>query len=141
MDEKITFRTEIEFYGSPDDLSGVIAKLKKLPLKIDYDKWPRPRPIPGGWPFPLLKVLSPEILSKITKGQPAFPQLILDDIWGGIRDPHLHFKDQVVLLDREAFAKVVGSAADKIVSGIAIEQSYSDTIGTLCELNEMKNIG
>jgi hypothetical protein len=138
MDDKITFRAEIEFYGSPDELASVIEGVRRMPVRVIVDKWPHPIPFPGLWPFPILKVLSPDVLAKYTKGRPVFPEKILDDIRGGIREPHLHFKDQVALLDRETFSKVMGSVAEQIVQEIAMDGDYFETIGALRELSEME---
>lgn len=138
MSEKITFRAEIEFNGSADELAKVVEGIRSMPVKVSVGKFPLPFPYPGGWPFPIFRALSTDMISKYTKGRPAFPENILGGINGGIRDPHLHFKDQVSLLDQESFAKVVGNVAEHIVQEIAVEGGYQDTIGVLRELNSIE---
>lgn len=140
MSEKITFRAEIEFYGTADELAGVVETIRAMPVKILVDKFPHPVPFPGLWPFPIMRVLSPEMLARITKNRPMILDKILDGINGGIREPHLHFKDKLAILDKASFAKVMGSVADHIVQEIAVENGYMETIGVLRELNEVEGI-
>jgi hypothetical protein len=138
MSEKITFRAEIEFYGTADELAGVVEAIRAMPVKVLVDKFPHPFPFPGLWPFPIMKVISPDMLSRLTKNRPIFPDKLLGGIDGGIREPHLHFKDKVALLDKASFAKVMGTVADHIVQEIAEDSGYMETIGVLRELNELE---
>lgn len=139
MSEKITFRAKIEFNGSADELATVLGAIRELPLKISIGKFPLPFPYPGGWPFPIFRSLSSELVSKYTKDRPSFPEAkVLGDINGGIRDAHLHFKDQVSLLDADSFAKIVGNAAENIVQDIAREGSYEQTIGAIQQLHSIE---
>ncbi len=137
MNNKVTFRAEIEFNGTADDLAEVVSSINKLPVRLVVDRIPLPFPYPGGWPIPLFRVLPKDMLSKIAKEKASFPAVILDGINGGIRDPHLHIKDQVALLGREEFSQVVGIAAESIAHELAEETSYQQTIGALRELNEV----
>lgn len=138
MKEKITFRAEIEFHGSVEELAGVIERVREMPVKIFVDELRHPWPLPGLWPFPIMKVLSPEMLARYTKGRPMFSSKILDGIEGGIRETHLHLKDKVALIDREVFAEVMGKVADHIVKEIAVDSNYVNTIGVLRELKEFE---
>lgn len=136
MNDKVTFRAEIEFQGTADDLAKVVNGLNKLPVRLVVDKFPLPFPYPGGWPVPLFRFLPKDLVTKITKESSSFPSAILNGINGGIRDPHLHIKDQVALIGREEFSQVVGIAADNIAQELAAESGYQQTIGALRELNE-----
>ncbi len=137
MSEKLTFRAEFEFQGTADELGKVIAGLNKLPGRLVVGKIPLPFPYPGGWPIPPMRFLSKEMLAGISKERPAFARQLLSGINGGIRDPHLHLEDQVVILDREMFSQVVGKAAASIAQEVAVGASYQGMIGALRELNEM----
>ena len=139
MKEKITFRAEIEFRGTSDELARLIESIREMPVAISIGEIDMPPRLAGMWPFPIMKVLSPEMLAKFTKGRPTFPSKILDGIDGGIREAHLHIKDKVALLDRESFATVMGKAADHIVNEIAVDSNYVNTIGVLRELDEMES--
>lgn len=138
MSEKITFKAEIEFQGSADELAKVVESISALPIKISVGKFPLPFPYAGGWPFPIFRAVSTEMISKYTKGRPMFSEKILGGINGGIRDPHLHFKDNVSILNRASFAKIVGNVAEHIVQEVAVEGGYNETIDVLRELNSIE---
>ena len=143
MDEKITFRAEVEFCGTPDDLGNVIAALRKLPLEIFIEKWPRPPWPPGPIglaPFPMMNKLAPEFVNKITKNASTIPVKLMEGINGGIRDPHLHLKDKIALLDRETFAQVIGNVAEQMAREIALGGDYARGIGVIRELSEMEDV-
>ncbi|MFX0195887.1 MAG: hypothetical protein ACFFCW_07180 [Candidatus Hodarchaeota archaeon] len=67
-----------------------------------------PKPFPGIWP--ITKLLSKELLDKITQ---EMPRIKINDIHGGIRNPHLHVRNEVVLLDRARWKEFVGQVALK----------------------------
>ena len=136
MSDKLTFRTEIEFQGSPEELAGVLETINKLPVRLEVDRIPMPFPFPGGWPIPIYRAISNDRLAKLVKGKASFPEKILGGINGGIRGPHLHLDKQVVLIDKETFSKVVGNVAESIANELASETSYADTINALHGLNE-----
>jgi hypothetical protein len=140
MADKITFRAEIEFQGTAEELEKVISGVNKLAVRLVVDKFPLPFPYPGGWPIPLFRVLPKDLVNKLAKDRVSFPSIILNGINGGIRDPHLHIKDQVTMLDREEFGQVVGMAAESIGQELAAETGYQQTIGALRELNDFTTV-
>ncbi len=137
MTEKIKFKTEIEFQGTPDELARVVEGLNNLPVRISVDRFPLPFPCPGGWPIPLSRIMSDERITELIEGRPSFSAKILNGINGGIRDAHLHFQDKVVLVDKEGFSKVVGMAAEGLAQELAAKANYPETIGALRGLNEV----
>lgn len=130
MEREITFRTEIEFKGSLKQFEEVAATLVKLPIRIRVE-W-EPGHTAGCWPMPIENIFGKQYLSKITEG--IEPLKIIKDIRGGIRDPHLHIKDQIVLIDRNKFKEVVGKAAMEIAGRIAEISEYPEAIGTIRRL-------
>ncbi|MCF6291749.1 MAG: hypothetical protein L3J03_12235 [Desulfobacterales bacterium] len=141
MNGKITFRAEIEFQGSADDLAKMLKTIDKLPVRVIIDKIPLPFPFPGGWPIPPVKILPRDILPKIVKANPVLSRDIPGRIDGGIRDPHLHVDDQLVMLGREEFGQVVGMAAESIARELAAGADYQQTVGALRELNRVATAG
>ena len=86
MDEKITFRTEIEFKGSLSEFEKVATSLAEQPIRIRVE-WP-PDHTAGCWPIGPEQLLDKKVLEKVTEGMPRIK--IIKGIPGGIRDPHLH---------------------------------------------------
>jgi len=74
-------------------------------LMIDTVPLPE-KPFPGIWP--ITKLLSKELRDKIIQGM---PRIKINDIDGGIRNPHFHIRNEVVLLDRAQWKKFVGQVA------------------------------
>jgi len=64
------------------------------------------KPFPGIWP--ITKLLSKELRDKLMQDM---PRIKINDIHGGIRNPHLHVRDEVVLLGRAQWKKFVGQVA------------------------------
>ena len=66
------------------------------------------------YPFfqiPVDKLLERARLEKITANQPRIKLRLIKDIRGGIRSPHMHLADEVVLLNRNRFKTLVGEVA------------------------------
>jgi len=132
MNEEITFRTEIEFKGSIEELGKVVAALAELPIRTRVE-WP-PGHTAGCWPIPPEEFLSREVLDKVIEGMPRIRVEILRGIRGGIRDPHLHIRDDVVLLDRVRFKELVGQAAMQLAGTLAEKAEYTETVGAIRNL-------
>lgn len=130
MDEKITFRTEIEFKGSIPEFEKVVASLAELPIRVRVE-WP-PDHTAGCWPIGPEEILSPRVLGKVTEGMARIK--IVRGIKGGIRDPHLHIKDEVVLLDRTRFKEFVGQVAMELGGRLAERAEYVETVGAIRNL-------
>jgi hypothetical protein len=132
MKETITFRTEIEFQGSIQEFGKVVAVLKESPLLIRAE-WP-PEHTAGCWPTPLAEIVSGRVLDNAIEGMPRISADIIQGIRGGIREPHLHVGDEVVLLDRARFKEVVRQAATELAGGLAEKADYSEVVGAIRNL-------
>lgn len=126
-EKEIKFRTEIEFRGTLDEFTEVAAKLVELPIKLRVE-FP-PDHTMGCWPFPPDGILSKKVLDKIIEDQPRIK--LIKDIYGGIRNPHLHIANDVVFLDRERFKNFVGQLAMEIAGNIAEKSDYTETVGAI----------
>lgn len=132
MENEITFRTEIEFKGSIEEFQRVADALVKLPIRIRVE-WP-PGHTAGCWPIAIDRIFSKQMLNKFTEGMPSLK--IVKGIDGGMRDPHLHVGDQIVLLTREKFKEIVGKAAMEITEKIADKAEYTQAVGAIRKLVE-----
>ena len=65
-------------------------------------RWPWPKPFPGI--LPIVNILSPEIIKKLSEGM----YRIKTRIDGGMNDPHFHLDDGIVLLTKERFREYMG---------------------------------
>lgn len=129
-DQRITFRTEIEFKGSTEEFEKVATALARLPIRLRVE-WP-PDHTAGCWPIGPEQIISKQVLDKVIEGMPQLK--IIRDIRGGIRNPHLHVKDQVVLLDRARFKEVVGQVAMELAGRIAERAEYTEAVGAIRNL-------
>jgi len=130
MNEKIIFRTEIEFKGSIEEFEKVAATLVELPIRIRVE-WP-PGHTAGCWPIAPEELLSRKILDKIIEGMPRIK--IIRGIDGGIRNPHLHIGDEVVLINRERFKELAGQVAMELAERLAERADYVETVGAIRNL-------
>lgn len=129
MNEKITFRTEVEFIGSTAEFEKVAAALIELPIRIRVE-W-APCHTAGCWPVPPFRLLSKKAIERVTEGM---PRIIIKDIAGGIRDPHLHIGEEAVLLDRAKFKELVGQVAMELGGRLAERAEYTETVGAIRNL-------
>jgi hypothetical protein len=130
-EDKITFRTEIEFIGSIEEFTQVAEALVKLPIRLRVE-WP-PDHTAGCWPLPLDQLLSRSFIKKVIADRPRF---VIPDpgIYGGIRPPHLHVKNEIVLLDRSQFKDLVGRVAHELAGRIAERADYTETVDAIRHL-------
>jgi hypothetical protein len=139
MENEIDFKISIAFKGSKEEFEKVAEDIAKLQLNksvaietvplpekqpIEFDgisigTWPSPevvirkpkppKPLPGIQP--IARLLNSKTQNKIIQG---LPRVRIDGINGGIRNPHLHVKDEIVLLDKERFKEFVGNVAREL---------------------------
>jgi len=126
-DQEIKFRTEIEFRGTLEEFTEVATALTKLPIKLRVE-FPHGHTA-GCWPFPPDGILSKRVLDRVIADMPRVK--LVKDIYGGIRNPHLHIADDLVLLDRERFKSFVGQLAMEVAGNIAEKADYTDAVGAI----------
>lgn len=128
--KKITFRTEIEFKGSIEEFEKVAAALVKLPISIRVE-WP-PEHRAGCWPIAPERILTKEMLNKVIEDMPRLK--IIRPFPGGIRHPHLHVKNEVILIDKARFKEVVGQIAMELAGKVAERAEYTEVVGAIRNL-------
>jgi len=128
MNDQFEWKAEITFKGTADEFNEMTASLGEVlkagRVAIDIPEL-RKYPYPGdGWggimPFPrpphqveFSKRLN---LNAIAEGMPRMKIKPFPGIDGGIRTPHMHMGDEVVLLDREQFKMFAGEVARELAS-------------------------
>jgi hypothetical protein len=137
MEQRISFQTEIQFEGTISEFGELAAKLVELPLRLRLE-WP-PDHTAGCWPIGPLELLNPRVLQAIAAEQPRLKTV--EGIRGGIRDPHLHLKDEIVFLERARFKELVGQVAMEVAGQGALQGEYTDVVGAIRGLSEAIPMG
>lgn len=137
MEERFTWKAEIQFTGTADQFNKLAELLEAQPVAIGIAEWAnirRPH-LAGCNPFPIDKLLDRVRLEKIIANQPRAQLRFIKDIRGGIRTAHLHLADEVVLLSRDRFKLLVGEVA----SALAIDrvENVSDYIGVMTPVGDL----
>jgi len=127
MDDKLTFRTEIEFKGTFAEFEKVAAVLVELPIRIRCE-FP-PDKTAGCWPIAPMELLSKRFIDKITDKMPRLK--VLKGLCGGIRDPHLHFVEDIVMIDRVRFKELVGNVAHEMAGNLAARGEYTEVLNAI----------
>jgi hypothetical protein len=117
MGDMFEWKAEIKFQGTAADFAQLAEAIVELPIEIYIPEWVcRPHHWAGCMPIPIDVLLGLEHLEKITDGMPRVQIKYIRDIYGGIRTPHLHLKDEVVLLDRARFKTLVAQVAYELAA-------------------------
>jgi hypothetical protein len=150
MNDQFEWKAEITFKGTAEEFNemsaslGEVLKAKYVAVSIPGVKWPDtsggrfpfPRPFPDEFSERMNR-------AKITDGMPEVSIKYLKDICGGIRTPHYHVGDKVVLLDRARFKVLVGELARELaISHVDLTEDHVEVmnhIGRLAESNELYN--
>lgn len=104
-----------------------MAKLIELPIRIRAE-WP-PEHTAGCWPIAPMKLISKDMLHRVSEGMPRVK--LVKDFPGGIRVPHLHAGDEVILLDAARFKEVVAPIAAELAGNLAETGQYAETVGAV----------
>lgn len=115
MQDKFVWKAGIKFRGSAEEFNQLAEVLKDLPVEIEIPEWDDiPQHLAGCQPLPLDVLLGAAKVKKLTEGLPRMQLKFITDIEGGIRTPHLHLADEVVLLDHARFKTYVGQIAQEL---------------------------
>jgi hypothetical protein len=117
MAEPITWKAEVTFTGTADEFNRLSKALAGHPVEVEIVEWAKIKPhLAGCNRVDIREVLDAAWLEKIVAGQPSAKLAYIRDIRGGIRTPHLHLGDEVVLLDRERFRMFVNEVATTLAA-------------------------
>jgi hypothetical protein len=140
MEEKFVWKAEIRFEGTAEMFNQVAETLEKLPVEIEIPEWKfRPPHLAGCMPLPLERLIDKDRLNKLVEGMPVINIKYIKDIYGGMRTPHLHLGDDVVLFDRARFAQYVSEVASSLgaMRAEALED-YVDVMNPVGHLATMR---
>ena len=137
MDKPFTWKGELSFSGTEKDFARLAAILDSYPVRVEIPEW---RIIDTGHLAGCNRIsvdtlLEAKRLDEIIAEQPRFKPTFIKDIRGGIRSPHLHLGDEVVLLNRDRFKMMVGSVATALAE--ARVDKYYDYINVVGRVNEL----
>jgi hypothetical protein len=132
--DKFTWRGTIEFSGTAEEFNRLSAVLKRHQIGVtisELDKRRTTREL-GGAPSAINKLLLEQFLQELVAGQPRLSLKFNWDFPGGMRTPHLHLADGVVLLDRERFKAYVGALAGALAEQrVDLGGDYIDVVAVL----------
>lgn len=129
-DARLKWQGEITFEGTVEEFNGFREMLQKLPVRVAVPDLEIQGKLPqfhvaGYIRPPIDMVIRPDRLKKITEGAQAFAFKPIGGIAGGIRTPHIHVGDTVLLVDKEQFKAVMGEVARAIAhDNIDLETEY-----------------
>ena len=103
------------------------------PFRIRVE-WPRGHTA-GCWPIPIMEKPFKPIFDHLQRLKEN-TYLINTGIAGGIRDPHLHIKDGINIIERSDFQKFVGEIASKLVEEFAVNHDYVETVGVIRDMTQ-----
>jgi hypothetical protein len=117
MAENFTWKGEITFKGNAEEFAKLSEALENM-IEIEV-KWPPgwpPRPFPGYPPWPWWQRIPKGTFNKLVESGQKTKIKWIKDFAGGIRDPHIHLADEIVLLDRERFKLMVSEIASVLAA-------------------------
>jgi len=115
MEDKLTWKAEITFKGTADEFNKFSAAMDKFNVDFTIPDWIKiPNHLAGCFPFPVDTILIKEHVKKITDGMKEIQINYIRDIRGGIRTPHIHLGDRIVLLNRNRFKLMVKNIAEEL---------------------------
>lgn len=135
MTERFTWKGEVVFKGSVDEFNQFAELLDLQPVRVGIAEWAKIKGphLAGCNRVPIDKLLERAKLDKIIANQPRIKLRFIKDIRGGIRSPHMHLADEIVLLNRNRFKTLVGEVAT-VLSETRVDR-FDDYINVMGSVN------
>lgn len=117
MTEKFAWKGEITFSGTAKEFAALTKAISGM-VEVDVS-WPShglPKPFPGYPPWQWWQRVPEASVNKLIEGGQKIQAAWVKDIPGGIRDPHLHLADGIVLLNRDQFKMMVREVASTLAA-------------------------
>jgi hypothetical protein len=115
MAEKFKWKGEVIFEGTAKEfnkLSEALSGMAEVVVRCPHG-WP-PVPFPGYPPWPWWRRMGEASVNKYIEGGEKLQIKWIKDIRGGIRGPHLHLENEVVLMGRDKFKMMVKDVASTL---------------------------
>lgn len=147
MGNTLKWKGEVTFEGTMEEFASFVQALDKQPVTITVGELGSMQkadgklvlhkfPIAGYMRFELSAALTRAKLEKLTEGAPRMQFMRIKDIAGGIRTPHLHLDDQLVLVDRERFKTILGDMARDVFQQRAMAgEDFYDMVKPLSDMD------
>ncbi len=113
----LTWKGEVTFEGTIEEFSNFKAVIEKHATSISIsgsDGRVLPNYHKAGFIPIIRKFLSEQQIAQLTEGAARMQFKAIEGIAGGIRSPHIHLEDEVVLVDKERFKTILGEVASSI---------------------------
>ena len=135
MDEKFQWQAKITFHGAAEQFNELSVLLEKYRVDVEIPELIEIGGAAGGMRVPVDMLISPDRLKALIKEMPAIDIRFIRDIRGGIRTPHLHLEDRVILLDKERFVQFAGEAAQRLAEMRASHiEDYAEVMGPISKI-------
>ena len=136
MGDTLTWKAEIKFTGTVAQFNRFAEMLEKEHVEARIPEWDKiPHHLAGCFPIPVDNILTRDQFKKIIDKKPVVAIKYIRDICGGIRTPHLHVGDQIVLLDRERFRDMVKVVAEKL--SVMRMERFDDYVDVMKVINDV----
>lgn len=137
MEKPFKWKGELTFNGTAKEFAKLAAILDSHPVQAQIPEW---RVIQRGHLAGCNRIavdtlLRAKHLEEIVADQPRFKATFIKDIKGGIRSPHLHLGNEIVLLNKERFKLMAGEVASALATSRV--EKYSDYISVIGSVNAL----
>ncbi len=139
MTEKFKWKGELVFEGTAKEfnaLSEAISGLAEVEVRCPHG-WP-PKPFPGYPPWPWWRRVADATVNKYIEGGQKMQLKWIKDINGGIRGPHMHLENEVVLLSRDNFKMMVQDVASILAADRADRED--DFVSVMAPIEDLEAI-
>ena len=135
MEQRIRWQGELSFHGTEKDFAKLAAILDSHRVRVEIPEWRiiKKGHLAGCNRIAVDTLLKAKSVEEIVAGQPRIKPPFIKDICGGIRSPHLHLGDEVVLLNRKRFKLMAGQVASELA--MARVDKYNDYITAIGSVN------
>jgi hypothetical protein len=135
MDAKFHWQANITFHGTAEQFNELAELLEKYQIDVEVPEFIEVVGAAGGMRVPVELLFPQEQLKALVKEMPAIDIRFIRDIRGGIRTPHLHLEDRVILLDKERFVQFAGEAAQRLAEMRASHiEDYAEVMGPISKI-------
>jgi hypothetical protein len=132
--QTVVWKGVVEFQGTPEEFEGFSVALANVGAHVSFDKesaFTRLKPNPGYVAPVFLDAVG--VLQQLDESNSLrMKGPAIERIAGGIRTPHLHLGDDIVLVDRNHFKSILGQVAREVFEQrVASKQDFDEIIAPL----------